>query len=286
MIMAKDPVPNPSLSRLAFARLVARPEPAIDLAEAALLIAQEEYPGLEVDRYLSCLDGMAAAVRERVPRPENPHRLIAGLNDYLFQEMGFHGNHDDYYDPRNSFLNEVLDRRTGIPITLSAVYLEVGRRIGLPVHGVGMPGHFLVKYAGPDEEIVIDPFHQGAFLTPAACQRILDRIYEGKLQFEPRFLASIGNRQILARMLNNLKAIYVNGEDFVKALAVVERLLILEPQAATEIRDRGLLSCQLKRYVEAMADLERYLKVSPEAEDAEVIRHHLRSIRQRMATMN
>ncbi len=284
--MSKHPLELPPPCRLVFARLVNRPESAIDLAEAALLIAKEEYPGLEVDHYLSHLDAMAAEVQARIGCVEDPHRLIASLSNYLFQEQGFHGNTDNYYDPRNSFLNDVLDRRTGIPITLSTVYIELGRRLGVRLVGVGMPGHFLVKYAGPDEEIVIDPFHQGTIVSPAECQRILDRIYDGKLAFDPHFLATLGTRQILARMLNNLKAIFFNAHAYTKALSVVERLLILDPQAANEIRDRGLLSCQLKRYPQAMADLERYLELAPEAEDAEVIRAHLRSIRQRVASLN
>ncbi len=284
--MSRHPAEVPPPCRSVFARLVHRPETAIDLAEAALLIAKEEYPGLEVASYLARLDDMAAAVRARVSPEKDSHRLIAGLNDFLFRDQGFHGNAEDYYDPRNSFLNEVLDRRTGIPITLSAVYMEVGRRVGLRLYGVGMPGHFLVKFVAPDEEIVIDPFDRGALLSPVDCQRVLDRTYEGKLAFEPRFLEAVGTRQILVRMLANLKAIYFNGREYAKALAVVDRLLILDPQAATEIRDRGLLSCQLKRYPDAMDDLTRYLSLAPEAEDAGVIRDHLRSLRQRVASMN
>ena len=284
--MARHPADSPPPCRQRFARLVSRPETAIDLAEVALVIAQEEYPELEVARYLSCLDEMGAEVRARVGPAEDPHRLIAALGDYLFRDQGFHANTDDYYDPRNSFLNDVMDRRIGIPITLSTVYLEVGRRLGLHLHGVGMPGHFLVKYAAPDEEIVIDPFSGGALVSHAECQRILDRLYHGKVAFEPRFLATVGTRQILARMLNNLKAIYFHRQEYAKALGVVERLLILDPQAATEIRDRGLLFCQLRQYVVALTDLTRYLKLAPEAEDAQVIRDHLRSIRQRVASLN
>jgi regulator of sirC expression with transglutaminase-like and TPR domain len=284
--MAKDPTEISPPCRRAFAQLVSGSEPAIDLATAALLIAKEEYPELEVTRYLSRLDGMAAELRDRVGGGPEAHQLIAALGDYLFKEQGFRGNMHDYYDPRNSYLNDVLDRRMGIPITLSTVYMEVGRRLGLRLRGVGMPGHFLVKYVGPDEEIVIDPYGGGAIVSPADCQRILDRISKGKLAFQPHFLATLGTRQILARMLTNLKAIYFNSQAYAKALSVVERLLILDPQAANEIRDRGLLSSQLKRYPEAMADLERYLKLAPAAEDAEVIREHLRSIRQRVASMN
>jgi regulator of sirC expression with transglutaminase-like and TPR domain len=284
--MPRHPADSPPPCRQRFAGLVRRPESAIDLGEVALVIAQEEYPELEVTRYLSCLDEMGADVLARVGPTEDPHRLIAGLGDYLFRERGFHGNTDDYYDPRNSLLNDVLDRRTGIPITLSTVHMEVGRRLGLRLHGVGMPGHFLVKYVGPDEEILIDPFNGGALLSHADCQRLLDKVYQGKVAFESRFLATVGTRQILTRMLNNLKAIYFKKQEFATALSVVERLLILDPGTATEVRDRGLLLSQLKRYSEATADLERYLRLAPGAEDSEVICDHLRSIRQRVASMN
>lgn len=272
--------------RLAFTRLVSRPEEAIDLAEAALFIAKEEYPELDVAGYLGRLAGMAAEVQAQVRSTVDPRRLIETLNAYLFQAQGFRGNSEDYYDPRNSFLNDVLDRRIGIPITLSTVYMAVGGRLGLHLHGVGMPGHFLVKHVAADEEMVIDPFNEGALVTSADCQRILDRIYGGKLTFEPRFLTTLGTRRILGRMLSNLKVIYFNNHAYAKALSIVDRLLILDPQAATEIRDRGLLSSQLKRFAEATADLERYLRLAPEAEDAEVIRDHLRSMRERVASMN
>ena len=279
-------IPEMPPCRFAFARLVRRPETEIGLAEAALLIAKEEYRGLDVAHYLGCLDAMAATVRARLGAVGDPVAVTVGLSDYLFRELGFRGNTEDYYDPRNSFLNEVLDRRLGIPITLSAMYMELARRLGVPIHGVGMPGHFLVKCVTESAEIVIDPFNQGAVVTPADCQRLLDRISGGKLSFEPRFLSCIGTRHILTRILNNLKAIYVNREEFAKALSVVERLLLLDPESATEMRDRGLLLFQLKRYPEAMADLQRYLLRAGSAEDAETIRGHLGAIRQRVATWN
>jgi regulator of sirC expression with transglutaminase-like and TPR domain len=284
--MTKRTEDTPPPCRLAFAQLIQQPEAAIDLAEAALLIAKEEYPDLDVAIYLARLDAMGAEVERLADGSLDPHRLIAAMNAHLFQRLGFHGNAEDYYDPRNSFLNEVLDRRTGIPITLSTVYLEVGRRIGLPLHGVGMPGHFLVKHVGRDEEIVIDPFDGGGILSDADCQRRLDRVYSGKLGFERSMLAAVGTRQILTRTLTNLKAIYFNQQEYSKALSIIERLLILHPQAACEIRDRGLLSCQLKRYAEASADLERYLRLAPKAEDSETIREHLRTLRQRVVALN
>lgn len=284
--MAKRSEETPPPCRLAFAQLVRQPDAAIDLAEATLLIAKEEYPDLDVTEYLARLDRMGADVGTSVGGRHDPHRLIAALGEYLFGQLGFRGNADHYYDPRNSFLNEVLDRRMGIPITLSAVYLEVGRRIGLRLQGVGMPGHFLVKYVGPDEELVIDPFGGGGILSPADCQQILDRIFDGKLCFEPQMLTAVGTRQILARMLTNLKAIYFNNQEYGKALSIADCLVILHPHAAGEIRDRGLLSFQVKRYAEASADLERYLRLAPQAEDSEVIRAHLRTLRQRVVALN
>jgi regulator of sirC expression with transglutaminase-like and TPR domain len=277
---------SPPACRLAFAHLVRQPEAAIDLAAATLLIAKEEYPDLEVAEYLSRLADMAADVRRRAGAGQDPQRLIPELGDYLFRQLGFRGNSDHYYDPKNSFLNEVLDRRLGIPITLSTVYLDVGRRVGLNVHGVGMPGHFLVKCVARSEEIVIDPFGGGDIVGPSDCQRILDRLFEGKVRFDPTMLAAVGTRQILTRTLTNLKAIYFNDEEYDKALSIVDRLLILHPNDACEIRDRGLLSCQLRRHGDAIADLARYLRLAPEANDSETIREHLRSLRQRAAALN
>lgn len=284
MSSLRDGVPPPC--RLAFAHLVRQPEAAIDLAAATLLIAKEEYPDLDVAAYVSRLGDMAADVRERAGGSQDPRRLIRELSDYLFRYLGFRGNSDHYYDPKNSFLNEVLDRRLGIPITLSTIYLEVGRRVGLNVHGVGMPGHFLVKCAGRSEEIVVDPFGGGDIVAPLDCQRILDRLFEGKVRFETTMLATVGTRQILTRTLTNLKVIYFNNEEYAKALSIVERLLILHPNDACEIRDRGLLSCQLRRHGDAIADLDRYVRLAPEANDSETIREHLRTLRQRAAALN
>jgi len=280
------PTEDPHASLAAFARAVTRPDDAIELSRAALLIARMEYPDLEVDAYLRQLDAMVDAARIRLAGAQDLRERLDALNDYLFVREGFRGNLADYCDPRNSFLNEVLDRRTGIPITLSLVYLEVGRRLGLSLSGAGMPGHFLVTCGGADAEIVLDPFGGGAILSPADCQRILDGLYGGRVAFEPRMLAPMGPRKILARILNNLKSIYIKQDQYRQAIAVVERLLVLHPDLPGELRDRGLLACQLKRYPAASADLDRYLRLSPEAEDRDVILEHLRSIRERVAALN
>ncbi len=282
----KSPAGGPPPCRASFVQAVNRPDPLIDLAEAALLIAKEEYPDLVVGSYLCRLDAMAEAARCQVRDPRDPHAVCAGLNAYLFHQEGFRGNSENYCDPRNSFLNEVLDRKLGIPITLSVVYMELARRLGLPLQGAGMPGHFLVKCSVAGGEIVIDPFGGGAILSFADCQRILDTLFGGRVTLEPRMLAPISSRQILMRILNNLKGIYVKADEYGKALAVVDRLLILCPSSPCDLRDRGLLACQLKRYSEASADLDRYLRLAPEAEDRDVIREHLRSIRERVVALN
>ncbi|HTU00381.1 MAG TPA: transglutaminase-like domain-containing protein, partial [Candidatus Sulfotelmatobacter sp.] len=216
-----------------------------------------------------------------------PRQAVAALNRLLFESHGFRGNAEDYYDPRNSFLNEVLDRHTGIPITLSIVYMAVGRRAGVALSGVGMPGHFLVKsVAGERDELLIDPFNGGAILIPEDCQRLLDQISQGRLRLEPKHLQVIGTRAILARMLHNLKAIYFTAQEYGRALSTVDRLLILYPDCPSEIRDRGLLFSQVKDYRGATQELERYLRLAPGAEDSEVIRKHLRSLRERLAGWN
>jgi regulator of sirC expression with transglutaminase-like and TPR domain len=286
MVMAHRPLDLPPVCRAAFVRVVGQPDEQIDLAEASLLIAKEEYPELDVAAYLERLDAMGREARARLAGQETPRDVIGALNAYLFGSEGFRGNTQDYYDPRNSFLNEVLDRRIGIPLTLSVIYMEVGRRAGVPVRGIGMPGHFLVKHAVAGQQLLIDPFNAGTILLPEDCQALLDRIFAGEVAYEPRYLEPVGSRQILTRMLQNLKVIYFNSREYRKAVSVVDRLLVLHPGCAAEVRDRGLLLSQLKAYAAAMRDLERYLRMSPGAEDSDVIRGHLRSLRQRVVVLN
>jgi len=281
----KCPPDGPPPCRFAFAQETSRPAAEINLALAALLIAQEEYPALDIGSYLLRLDRMAETVRLRLRPGGAPRERLACLSRFLFEEEGFHGSSQDCSDPRSSYLNEVLDRRKGIPITLSAVYLELGKRLGLPLAGVGFPGHFLVKLVSPDEEIVLDPYGGGAEVSPADCQRFLDSL-PGGIILHPRHLAAATSRQILCRMLNSLKEIYIRTDQYDKALAVVERLLILHPDSAGDIRDRGLLACQLRRFGDASRDLDRYLRLAPQAEDRQTICAHLRSIRERMGALN
>jgi regulator of sirC expression with transglutaminase-like and TPR domain len=260
-----------------FAEAVCRPEEQIDLARAGLAIAQTEYPDLDIGLYLSRLDEMAKEVRSRAGESADPARLIATLNFILFNREGLRGNSVDYYDPKNSFLNEVIERKRGIPISLSVIYMEVGRRAGLNLAGVGFPGHFLVKHMGGEEEIIIDPFHRGAILSPEELQDRLDQVYGGKVALDKTFLAPASKKHILIRMLSNLKSTYLQQEDFTRALGIVERMLILDPSSPENIRDRGLLYLKQECFLHAKEDLERYLNMVPDAEDAGTIREYLLS---------
>jgi regulator of sirC expression with transglutaminase-like and TPR domain len=278
--------PDSSPARWRFGQLVAREECDVDLAEAALLIASEEYPGLDVGRYLSQLDVLGDAARQRIDVERELPERVRALSAFLGDVEGFRGNRDDYYDPRNSYLNEVLDRKVGIPITLSTVYIEVGRRAGLPVDGVSFPGHFLVKVATATGDLVVDPFHGGRLLTAADCQNRLDRVYAGKVQLEASMLEPAGTRQMLARMLRNLKSIYVRRQELPRALAVLDLLLVLDRRSPDDLRDRGLLHAALDCYGRAAEDLEAYLTLQPDAAEAAALSIKIVELRRRAARLN
>ena len=246
----------------------------IDLAEAALLCAQDTYPDLDIRSELDSLESLAAKLRNRLPADFSvTHRLVA-LNNYLFRELGFSGNMDEYYDPRNSFLNDVLARKTGIPITLSILYLEVGQRLGLKLKGVSFPGHFLVKVRVTGGELVLDPYAGGRSLSEEELRERLaqftDKDTAKELPLED-FLETASPRQILARLLRNLKAIYLEAKDFDKALGVMNRLVILLPDVPEERRDRGLVFARLECPRAAQEDLSHYATERPQAEDTEQI---------------
>jgi regulator of sirC expression with transglutaminase-like and TPR domain len=274
---------SPSSRR--FREIVTRPDAEVDLAEAALLIAGEEYPDLDVGRYLARLDELGSVLRDRAP-DAGAEAAVPALNRLLFEEQGFRGNTEDYYDPRNSFLNDVLDRRTGIPISLSTVYLEVARRGGLALEGVGLPGHFVVRVSAAAAPLLVDPFHGGAILTLEDCQRRLDRIYSGRVRLEPDMLAPCGRKTILARMLRNLKGIYVKAGDFSRALRAAQMLLSLDPGDGEELRDRGLLFAALDCYAAAAADLEGYLARRPRCAEAPQLAARAVELRARAARLN
>lgn len=250
-----------------FAELIGAGEAGLDLAEAALVIAQEEYPLLSLRPSLERLDGMAERVKAAIRGRSGPLASIEAMNAVLFEEEGFTGNQDEYYDPRNCFLNEVLERKSGIPITLSVIYLEVARRAGLAAVGVGLPGHFIVRYLSSERFYLIDPFHQGKLLTEEDCREKVQRIYGGRMSFRQDYLRPVGSFAILARVLYNLKNIYVESKSYAKALSVMEKLVLLNPRGWEEVRDRGIVLYQLKHFARALKDLETYLKNVPQAGD-------------------
>jgi regulator of sirC expression with transglutaminase-like and TPR domain len=265
-----------SRARTRFAELIARP--SVPLAEAALAIAEEEYPGLSVESCLGQLDALARAVEGRLPARRDAASTLRLLRAVLFEEAGFRGNADAYYDPRNSFLNEVLERRLGIPITLSILYIEVAARVGLAVQGVGFPGHFLVKHVAGQREVFIDPFHGGEILSADDCVARFHTMAPGRA-LEPRHLEAVTTRQILGRVLHNLKRIYVEAGDDVRALWVMDRLVLLAPADPAERRDRGLVEARLGGVAAALADLDAYLAAAPSADDADEVRDLVQQLR-------
>jgi regulator of sirC expression with transglutaminase-like and TPR domain len=264
-----------SSSRQRFYQEVRQPEEQINLEKSALYVAQEEYPELDVDEYLNALDTMAEEVQERLPNESYPLRILQTINQYLYKDLGFKGNSENYYDPRNSFLNEVIDRRTGIPITLSLLYLAIAKRLDFPMIGIGMPGHFLIRPIANEMEVFVDPFHNGEILFPQDCQERLSQLYRQPVEMRPEFLESVTPRQFLARMLTNLKVIYLNQNEIEKCLSTIERILILFPDAPFELRDRGVIYFQTNRWIEARQDLEAYLELIPNTNDREVVQQLL-----------
>lgn len=259
-------------TRRLFAQEVAKSEPRIDLAKAALLVAQEEYPQLPVELYLARLDQLAEEVKDRLADETAPMVVLDELTEMLFQRRHFKGNREAYYDPRNSFLNDVLDRGTGIPLTLGMILLEVGWRLGLPLEGVNFPSHFLVRYRGDALNLLLDPFDGGKVRFEDQAQELLDQVYGGMVRVQEAFLKKATRRDMLIRLLANLKGVYVNVGDHARALAVTERLLVLQPTSRGDLRARGLLLARMGRRAEAVEQLQAYLELAPGAGDAERIR--------------
>ncbi len=268
--------------RSRFAELVRLPQGEFRLAEGALLLAQEEYLDLSVPAQLARIDGFADTVRQRLGMELDPRQIVAMINTLLFDEEGFRGNQEDYYDPRNSFVNEVLERRLGIPITLSVLYIEMGRLVGLPIAGVGMPGHFIVQYTAQPEQFWIDPFDRGRVLTYEDCKARLQQLYGRQLPWRDAYLQAISDHDILRRMLNNLKMIYVRRNDYPRALRAIERILLITPELPTEVRDKGLVHYQLGHLQAALYDLQRYLELFHEAPDAPAIEKHIATLRRQL----
>jgi regulator of sirC expression with transglutaminase-like and TPR domain len=271
----------------AFSHAALSPDP--DLAIAALMIARVENPALDSGPYLDQLDALGREAAKRVAALPELHRRIAALNDYLFRELGFAGNEVEYEDPRNSFLNEVLDRRLGIPITLALVYMEVARRADVSVVGVNFPGRFLLR----SQDLIIDPFGGGTLLSEEACRDLLRHHAGEEATWDAHLLARATKPQILVRMLLNLKRIYVAMHSFPQARDITELLLAVDPMASHELRDRGLLAYNLRDFSAALRDLQAYLSLSSvgsadgEARDEQAqIWERVKMLRRRVASFN
>jgi len=271
-----------------FREIIERPDSEIDLAEAALLIARVAYPDLDVQCYLRRIDDLARHLRARVAEDAPAGDLIVGLNRFLFEEQGFAPNVEDYYDPRNSFLNDVLERRVGIPISLSVLYMEVGARVGLPLQGVSFPGHFLVKCEVEAGMVILDPYCGGVSLSLHDLQQRLREVRGGEVSraIIAGMLVAANKREILARMLRNLKKIYLDKQQHARALAIIDWIVALRPGEATEVRDRGLTYLKLECFRAALTDLEHYLELAPAADDLNEIRGCVVELRRTAARLN
>jgi len=277
-----------------FAQLIARGDARIDLARACLLIAEDAYPGLDVERYLGEIERMAMRVRGQLPKDCGAEERVVALNQFLYGELGYWGNTDDYYDPRNSYLNEVIERKTGIPITLSILYMELGRRVGLPLEGISFPGHFLVRLRMRGGMLVLDPFSGGAPQSEDELRSRVKRVIpDGVADDLPaselpldQFLEPATNRQILSRLLRNLKGIYRDADKPERMLEVLNRMLLLTPDASAELRERGYVYQRLECYRAAFKDLTDYAEREPDAPDLDEVRSRLMELSALCARLN
>jgi regulator of sirC expression with transglutaminase-like and TPR domain len=277
-----------------FRALMAQADARIELARACLMIARDAYPALDVAHYLGEIERFGLRLRARLPQGGGIEEKVIALNEFFFGDLGFEGNVDAYYDPRNSYLNQVIDRRTGIPISLSILYMEIGRRIGLPLEGVSFPGHFLVRLRLRGGILVLDAFAGGAPQAEddlrARLLRVVPRSAAGGLPVEAlpldQFLEPATHRQILARLLRNLKGIYRDADEPARLLNVLNRILVVTPDASADLRDRGLVYQRLECWQPALADLALYLEREPDAPDAEDLRVTVMALRAQCARMN
>jgi regulator of sirC expression with transglutaminase-like and TPR domain len=270
---------HPALARQRFRQIAELPDPLLDLVEASLVIALEEDPALNVDRYLTRVNEWSGAVRERLEGSRDIDRIVESINRLLFDEEGFHGEDENYYDPRSALLNEMLDRHSGLPITLSILYIEICRRVGMEVAGVSLPGRFLVKFSGEFGQVVVDPFDGGRVLSTIELQKLLDTVYGGGVRLREHHLRSFTPKQILARELAHLKSAYLAQHDLVRAAASMDRLLILDENDPYELRDRAAVAIQMHAYREAIECFERYLAIMPHGDDHGRVREQIAYLR-------
>jgi regulator of sirC expression with transglutaminase-like and TPR domain len=253
--------------------------PRYTVVEKCLKLSQTlEYSDLSISDYVQKLHVMGEDLKNSLSEIKNPTYLVSMLNEYMFDGLGFSGNSDDYYNPKNNFLNVVLDKKSGIPITLSIIYVELAKHIGLDLRPVGFPSHFLVKYS---EELILDPFNRGRLLSIEDLQEILDRNYGGSVEFSPDFLNEIEPEQILIRISRNLKNSYTQSFNYTMALHCINMILGIEPESPEEVRDKGILESRQLKYELALRSLNRYLEIAPEADDVDYVLDLIRNIKEK-----
>ena len=255
--------------------------PNFNLVEKCLKFAQIlEYPDLDIEKYIQKINVMGMTLKESISDVKNPTYLISILNEFLFEKLGYMGDIDDYYNPKNNFLNEVIDKKSGLPITISILYAEIAKFIGLNLKIVGFPSHVLVKY---NEEMILDPFNDGRLLDIDDLQEILDRNFDGQVEFEPEFLDEIKPEQVLVRLARNLKNSYFQSYANEKALRCVNMTLAIEPESPEDIRDKGILEEKLLNHEIALKYLNQYLEINPNAEDVDFILELIRSVKTKIS---
>ena len=251
--------------------------PNYNLVEKCLKFAQiVEYPDLDVDEYIKKINRIGKSLKESISDIKNPTYLISMLNEHLFENLGFSGDDDDYYNPKNNFLNEVIDKKVGLPITISILYSEIAKFIGLELKIVGFPSHILVKY---NEEMILDPFYDGRLLDVDDLQDILDANFGGQLEFKPEFLDEINTEQILIRLTRNLKNSYLQSFAYEKALRCINMVLSMYPDSPEDVRDKGILEERLQNFEIALKYLNKYLEINPNADDVDFVLELIRSIK-------
>ena len=253
--------------------------PNFNIVEKCLKFAQIlEYPDLDISEYINKINLMGNSLKETITEVKNPTYLISILNEYMFENLGFKGDVEDYYNPKNNFLNDVIDNKVGIPITISILYVEIAKFIGLDLKIVGFPGHILVKH---NEEMILDPFHGGRLLDIDNLQELLDRSYGGELEFQPEFLDEVKPEKIITRIARNLKNSYTHSFAYEKALRCVNMILAVEPDSPEDVRDKGILEERMLNSDLALQYLNKYLELNPNGEDVDFILELIRSIKTR-----
>lgn len=264
--------------RRLFTEAVRGPEEDVDLTLACLYIAGEEYPEIDVDRYAGEIDGIAARVADNLPGDATIRSWLGEMGHYLSHVEGFHGDPEGRSDPRTGYLNEVIDRKVGIPISLSVLYKEVAARNGVLLEGVGLPGRFILRCRSGEGDVFIDPWDNGSLLTRADCEELVRRRYQGSVPFREEYLYPFDKKQVLVRLLTSLKVAYFESREHARSLAAADRIAIVDPSLDVNIRERGRLHYLLGHYREAIRSLELYLRLFPEASDKEDIENQIRGL--------